>query len=70
MSSENTQKVWVHQFSGKQKTDVPKAHKMAARGLGSAISSPVEVKGQSPQKVFIFFYLKHSKTAIVKVKIQ
>ena len=69
-SGYNTEKIWALRFLGKQKPDVPKARKMAAGSLGSAVSSLVEVRGQSPRKVFIFFHLKHGKTAIVKVKIQ
>ena len=48
LSGSNTEKIWVHQFSVKQKTDVPKAHKIAARGLGSAVSPTEEVRKQSP----------------------
>ena len=57
-------------FLQSKKTDMPKACKMAAGGLGSAVSPPVGVRGQSPQNVLILFCLKHGKTAIVKVKIQ
>ena len=35
---DNTEKIWVHCFFAKQKTDVPKALKMAAGGLGSGVS--------------------------------
>ena len=45
---------------------------MAAGGLGSAVGPPVggqEAK-PPPKKNFDFFGLKHSKTAIIKVKIQ
>ena len=54
----------------KTKIDVPKACKMAAGGLGSAVSPLVEVRGQSPQNILILLCLKHGKTAIVKVKIR
>ena len=40
-TGDNTEKIWVHQFFGKQKTDMTKACKMAAEGLGSAVSSSV-----------------------------
>ena len=40
-TGDNTEKIWVHQIFPKQKTDVPKAHKMVAGGLGNAISPPV-----------------------------
>ena len=50
-----TEKIWAHGFFAKQKTDVPKAHKIAAGGLGSTVSLPVGFREQSPQKVFIFF---------------
>ena len=66
----NTEKIWAHRFFRKQKADVPKACKMAAEGLRSSVSSPVEVRGAKPPKSFIFFHLKQDKTAIVKVKIQ
>ena len=39
MTGDNTKKIWVHRFYAKQKTDVPKARKMAAGGLGSAVTS-------------------------------
>ena len=61
-------KIWVHGFFAKQKTDGPKAHKMTAGDLGSAVSSPVGVRGQIPREVLIHFHLNHGKTAIVKVK--
>ena len=68
---ETTLFLWhLYWIFAKQKTDVPKARKMAAGGLGNAVSPPVEVGRQSPKKVLIFFLLKHGKTAIVKVKIQ
>ena len=54
-TGDNTGKIWEHRFFGKQKTGVPKACKIAAEGLGNAVSSPVEVREQSLQKVFIFF---------------
>ena len=44
-------------------TGVPKTRKMAAGGLGS------DVIPKAPGKVIIIF-LKHGKTAIVKVKIR
>ena len=37
-SGDNTEKIWAHRFYAKQKTDMPKAHKMAAGGLGSAVT--------------------------------
>ena len=67
---DNIEKIWARRFFAKQKTDMPKARKMAAGGLESAVSPPVGVRGQSPQNVFILFRLKHGKTAIVKVKIR
>ena len=51
----------MHRFYAKQKT-----HKMAAGGLGSAVS-PLRVA--KPLKSFDFFRLKHGKIAIIKVKI-
>ena len=59
---------WAHRFSGKQKPDVPKASKMAAEGLGSAVSSPVEVRGQSPRKDFIFFIWSKVKQWLLRWK--
>ena len=53
----------------KTKTKVPKACKMAAGGLGSAVSPLVGVRGACLQKALIFFRLKHSKAAITKLKI-
>ena len=46
----------------KRNTGVPKTRKMAARALASDVSP------KAPGKVIIF--LKHGKTAIVKVKIR
>ena len=46
--------------------NMPKAHKMAAGGLGSAVS-PLRVA--KPPKSFDFFRLKHGKIAIITVKI-
>ena len=66
-SEDNTEKIWEHRFYAKQKTDVPKARKVAAGGLGSAVSPPRVAK---PPKSFGFFCLKHGKTAIVEVKIR
>ena len=40
----------------KAKTDVSKAKKMAAGGLGSAVGLPVGVRGQSPWKVWVFSF--------------
>ena len=59
----------MRRFFAKQKTDVPKARKMAAESLGSALSPPVGVRGQTPRNVLILFRLKHGKAAIVKVEI-
>ena len=66
---DNTEKISAHQFFAKQKIDVPKADKMAAGVLESAVSPPVGVWGQSPRNVLILFRLKHGKTSIVQVKI-
>ena len=49
---DNTEKIWVHRFYAKQKADVPKARKMAAEGLGSAVSPPRVAK---TPKSFDFF---------------
>ena len=38
MTGDNTKKIWVHWFYAKQKTDVPKARRMAAGGLGSTVT--------------------------------
>ena len=65
-AGDNTEKIWVHRFYAKQKTDMPKAHKMAAGGQGSAVRPPRVAK---PPKSFYFFCLNHNKTATVKVKI-
>ena len=70
IAGDNTEKIWACWFFAKQKTDMPKAHKIAAWSLGSALNPPVGVRGQSPEDVFILFCLNHGKTAIVKVKIQ
>ena len=40
----------------KTKTDVLKAQKMAAGGLGSTAGLPVGVRGQSPWKVWVFSF--------------
>ena len=37
-SRDNTEKIWAHRFYAKQKTDVPKARKMAAGGLGNPVT--------------------------------
>ena len=46
-SGDNKEKIWVHQLFAKQKTDMPKARKMAARGLVSAVALPVGGRGQA-----------------------
>ena len=46
-SGDNTEKIWVHRFFAKQRTDMPKAHKMAAGGPGSVVGFPVGVRGQT-----------------------
>ena len=55
MAGDNTEKIWAHRFFGNQKTDVPKPHKMATEGLGSA--SSWRSGGKAPQK-FLFFSFK------------
>ena len=50
-AGDNTEKIWVHRFYAKQKTDMPKAHKMAAGGQGSAVRPPRVAK---PPKSFFF----------------
>ena len=46
-AGDNTEKIWAHQFFAKQKTEVPKTHKMAVGGLGSTLSTLMGVRGQS-----------------------
>ena len=46
-TGDNTEKIWVHRFFAKQKTDMPKASKIAAGGPGSAVALPVGVRGQA-----------------------
>ena len=46
-SGDNIEKIWAHQLFAKQKTDVPKARKMVAGGLGSAVALPVGGRGQA-----------------------
>ena len=55
LAGDNTEKIWAHRIFAKQKTDVPKARKMATGRLGSVVSPPIWVRRQSPQKVLIFF---------------
>ena len=38
MTGDNTKKIWAHWFYAKQKTDMPKARRMAAGGLGSTVT--------------------------------
>ena len=45
-----------------------KTHKMAAGRLGNVLSPPVGVRRQNHQKNVLF--IKHSKTGIIRVKIQ
>ena len=46
-TGDNTEKIWAHRFFAKQKTDMPKARKMAAGSPGSAVGLPVGVRGQA-----------------------
>ena len=62
ITRDNTEKIWAHRFYAKQKTDVPKARKMAAVGLGSAVS-PLRVA--KPLKSVDFFCLNHDETVNV-----
>ena len=62
ITRDNTEKTWTHRFYAKQKTDVPKARKMAAVGLGSAVS-PLRVA--KPPKSVDFFCLNHDETVNV-----
>ena len=41
LPGDNTEKIWAHRLFAKQKTDVPKARKMAAGGPGRAVALPV-----------------------------
>ena len=54
LAGDNTEKIWAHRFYAKQKTDVPKARKMAAGGQGSAVRPPRVAK---PPKSFDFFFV-------------
>ena len=54
ISGDNTEKIMAHRFFAKQKTDVSKACKMAAGGLGSAVSLQWGSGGKAPKKFFFF----------------
>ena len=47
LPGDNTEKIWAPRFFAKQKTDMPKARKMAAGNSGSAVGFPVGVRGQA-----------------------
>ena len=48
-AEDNTEQLWAHRIFAKQKTDVPKASKMAAGGLGNAVSPQWGSGGKSPK---------------------
>ena len=71
-SGDNTEKIWAHWFFAKQKTDVPKVHKMKTGGLESAACPLVRVRGgggggQSLQKVLVFFIKSMVKQQLLKI---
>ena len=68
LPGDNTEKIWAYRFFAKQKTNVPKARKTAAGGLGGAVSPPVGPgqspgggSGAKPPKIFGFFGEKREK---------
>ena len=54
-TGDNMEKIWVYRVFAKQKTDVSKAHKMAAGGLGRTVGLPVGVRGAKTLKSLFFF---------------
>ena len=53
---DNTEKIWAYRIFAKQKTDVPKVHKMKTGGLESAACPSVGVRGEGkgPKKFWLF----------------
>ena len=47
ITGDNIEKIWARRLFAKQKTDVPKARKMAAGDLGSAVSSQWGSEGKA-----------------------